>query len=213
MKMKSFIFSALLLCVACSLMVGNAFSAEKSTFFADNQEYVGTYTVVGLPFEKVVVSDKAGKLHYVAGEYQGEFMAVSGKADTYSANGEATVTFVRNTAGKVEKIKLEVQGETFEGLKTMDEMAAGSAALTDYVGKYKMENLPFEFIILSVKDGQLHSIAGDNEGTITAVPNQVDTFDANGQATVRFTRDEQKKIKKMIVEAQGQVFEGTPVMQ
>jgi hypothetical protein len=213
MKMRSFILSALLLSAACTLIVGNTFGAEKSTFFADNQEYVGSYTMTGLPFEKVVVSERAGKLYYVAGEYEGEFMAVSGKADTYSANGQATVTFVRNAAGKVEKITLEVQGETFEGLKAATDMAAGSAVLTDYVGKYKMENLPFEFIELSMKDGQLYITAGDNEGTLTAVPNQVDSFDAGGQAAIKFTRDEQKKIKKMIVEAQGQVFEGTPVAQ
>lgn len=213
MKMRSFIFSTLLLCVACSLMVGNAFSAEKSMLFADNQEYVGNYTMAGLPFEKVVVSDKDGKLHYVAGEYEGDFMEVSGKPDTYSANGQATATFMRNAAGKVEKIKLEVQGESYEGVREVAMMAAGSAALTDFVGKYKMENLPFEFIVLSMKDGQLYITAGDNEGALTAVPNQMDAFDAGGQATIKFTRDDQKKINKMIVEAQGQVFEGKPAMQ
>ena len=213
MKMRSFIFSTLLLCVACSLVVGHAFSAEKSMFVGDNQEYVGNYTMTGLPFEKVIVTDKDGKLHYVAGEYEGDFVAVSGKADTYSANGEATVTFMRNAAGKVEKIKLEIQGESYEGMREMATMAAGSAALTDYVGKYKMENLPFEFIIMSMKDDQLYITAGDNEGPLSAVANQADTFDAGGQATIKFTRDEQKKIKKMIVEAMGQVFEGTPAMQ
>lgn len=211
--MKSFIFSTLLLCVACSLMVGSAFSAERSMLLADNQEYVGAYTMTGLPFEKVIVSDKDGKLHYVAGEYEGDFMEVSGKADTYSANGEATVTFMRNAAGKVEKIKLEIQGESYEGMREMAAMAAGSATLADYVGKYKMENLPFEFIILSMKDDQLYITAGDNEGPLTAVPNQADAFDAGGQATIKFTRNDQKKINKMIVEAQGQVFEGTPAMQ
>ena len=213
MKKRSLIFSTLLLCVACSLVLGNAFSAEKSTIIADNQEYVGVYTMTGLPFEKVIVSDKDGKLHYVAGEYEGDFTEVSGKPDTYSANGEATVTFVRNTAGKVEKIKLEVQGESYEGIREMATMAAGNAVLTDYVGKYKMENLPFEFIVLSMKDDQLYITAGENEGTLTAMPNQMDAFDAGGQATIKFTRDEQKKINKIIVEAQGQVFEGTPVMQ
>lgn len=213
MKMRSFIFSTLLLCVACSLVVGHAFSAEKSMFVADNQEYVGNYTMTGLPFEKVIVTDKDGKLHYVAGEYEGDFMEVSGKPDTYSANGQATATFVRNAAGKVEKMKLEVQGESFEGVREMAAMAAGSATLADYVGKYKMENLPFEFIVLSMKDDQLYITAGENEGPLSAVPNQMDAFDAGGQATIKFTRDEQKKIKKMIVEAMGQVFEGTPAMQ
>lgn len=213
MKMRSFIFSTLLLCVACSLVAGHAFSAEKSMFVADNQEYVGAYTMIGLPFEQVIVTDKDGKLHYVAGEYEGDFMEVSGKPDTYSANGQATATFVRNAAGKVEKIKLEVQGESYEGTRTMAEMAGSGATLTDYVGKYKVENLPFEFIILTMKDAQLYITAGENEGALTAMPNQMDAFDAGGQATIKFTRDEQKKIKKMIVDVQGQIFEGTLVTQ
>ncbi len=198
--------------IAFSLMTTRVFAAG-SLLAADNREYVGTYNVAGLPFEKVVVSDKSGKLHYVAGEYEGDFMEVSGKPDTYSANGEATVTFVRNTAGKVDKMKLQVQGETYEGLRAMAEMASASAPLTGYVGRYKMENLPFEFIALSMKDNQLYITAGDNEGPLTAVPNQMDAFDAGGQATIKFTRDAQQKINKMIVEAQGQVFEGTPVTQ
>ena len=93
----------------------------------------------------------------------------------------------------------------------MEEMGGASAALTDYVGKYKMENLPFEFMILSMKDGQLHVEAGDNEGTLTPMTGQKDAFDAGGQATIKFTRDTQQKIDKIVVEAQGQVFEGTPV--
>lgn len=213
MKMKSLILSTLMLCVACSLVVGNAFSAERSAFFADNQEYVGTYTMTGLPFEKVVVSDKDGKLRYAAGEYEGEFVEVSGNPDTYSANGDATVTFVRNGSGKVEKIKLEIQGQSFEGVREMAAMVAGSVALTNYVGKYKMEGLPFELITLSMKDDQLYIVAGDNEGTLTAVPNQADSFDAGGQAMIKFTRDPQQKIEKILVEAMGQVFEGTPVVE
>ena len=212
MKNRSLIFSTLMLFVACSLAVVDAFGSGRSMLVADNQDYVGTYTVSGLPFEKVVVTDKAGKLHYVAGEYEGDFMEVGGKPDTYSANGEATVTFMRNAAGKVDKMKLEIQGESYEGIRSMTEMAGAGAALTDYVGKYKMENLPFEFIILSMKDNQLYITAGENEGTLTTIPNQMDAFDAGGQATIKFTRDDQKKIKTIVVEAQGQVFEGTPVM-
>lgn len=195
------------------MAVVDAFGAGKGAVVADIQDYVGTYTVAGLPFEKVVVTDNAGKLHYVAGEYEGDFMEISGKPDTYSANGQATVTFVRDATGKVGKMKLEVQGESYEGIREMTAMAGGSAALTDYAGKYKMANLPFEFIIMTVKDNQLHIEAGDNEGMLTPMANQADTFDAGGQATIKFTRDAQQKINKIIVEAQGQVFEGTPAMQ
>jgi hypothetical protein len=206
---KTALICSMLMVVAMvfSLMTTRVFAAG-SPLAADIQDYVGTYTVSGLPFEKVVVTEKAGKLHYVAGEYEGDFTEIGGKSDTYSANGEATVIFVRNSGGKVEKMKLEVQGETYEGIRTM-----AGAALTDYLGKYKMENLPFEFIILTEKEGQLHIEAGDNEGMLTPMANQKDAFDAGGQATIKFTRNAQQKIDKIIVEAQGQVFEGTPAMQ
>ncbi|MPR33488.1 hypothetical protein [Salmonirosea aquatica] len=213
MKKMARIFSVLMVGSLAVMLITTGLYAAGSPLGADIQDYVGTYTVSGLPFEKVVVSDKAGKLHYVAGEYEGDFTEISGKADTYSANGEATVTFMRNAAGKVDKMKLEIQGESYEGMRSMEEMAGSSVALTDYVGKYKMENLPFEFIVLSMKDNQLYITAGDNEGTLTAMPNQMDAFDAGGQATIKFTRDDQKKINKIVVEAQGQVFEGTPVTQ
>jgi hypothetical protein len=195
-----------MLCSVSVLMAGSNATRTISFAILDQQEYIGTYRMSDLPFEKVVVTEQAGKLHYVAGEYEGDFVLVSGKADTYSANGNALITFLRNTEGKVEKMKLEVEGGVFVGKK---ETLAPD--LNHYVGKYKMANLPFEFIVLSLKNDQLYIEAGDNEGTLTPLTGKKDAFDAGGQATIKFERDSLMKVSKMLVEAQGQVFEGTPV--
>ncbi|GAB2781159.1 hypothetical protein GCM10027275_25940 [Rhabdobacter roseus] len=171
---------------------------------ADLQDYVGTFKMndSNLPFSQVVVSQQAGKLHYVAGEYEGDFAEVSGKTDTFTAN-EATVTFVRDGAGQVAKLRLEVSEGTFEGTKEM-------ASFADYAARYKMDGLPFEHIVLTEKSGQLHYEAGEYSGVLVPVPNQADTFDANGRATFKFTRNDQKKVSRMVVEVQGQSYEGVP---
>lgn len=201
----------LMLCSAPMLVLGKKVTTVISAEVADLRDYVGTYKVSDLPFDKVIISERGGKLHYVAGEYEGDFMEVSGKADTYSANENATVTFLRNAGGQVDKIKLEIDGDVFMGTKEADAMASAAPAIGDYVGKYKMENLPFEYIVLTEKDSQLHIEAGDREGMLTAVASQKDTFDAGGQATIKFVRNDQMKVSKIVVEAQGQVFEGVPV--
>ncbi|HEV7348844.1 DUF3471 domain-containing protein [Telluribacter sp.] len=213
MKKTTLILSMLTLLSAPVMVSAGEVSATTTTVsrsLADLQDYVGTYKLKDLPIDKIVVTEQAGKLHYVAGEYEGDFVEVSGKADTYSANnGEATVTFVRNTEGKVASLKLQIPDGTFEGTKEM----ASAAALTDYVGKYKMSGMDFEFVQLSLKDGQIHFDAGDNKGVFIPVPNQADTFDASGQAVVKFERDAQGKITKIIVDAQGQTFSGVPMAQ
>lgn len=184
---------------------GSVFEAEKEAA-ATISDYVGTYTLpTGLPISKIIVSEKAGKLHYVAGEYVGDFSTVSGKAETYlSQDGSGTVVFKRDGNGKVTKLTLEVQGETYEAPKEMAPM------LTDYVGTYLVEGLPFDKVILSVQDKQLHIVAGDKEGNLTPMGNQADAFDAGGQAIIRFKRDSMNNVAKMLIEAQGSTFEGTP---
>ncbi|MBU1821355.1 MAG: hypothetical protein KKG00_07570 [Bacteroidetes bacterium] len=184
---------------------GSVFEAEKEAV-ATLTDYVGSYKLSGdLPISKIIVSEKSGKLHYVAGEYEGDFSTVSGKADTYlSQDGGGTVVFKRDGDGKVTKLTLEVQGGLYEAPKEMTSM------LTDYVGTYLVEGLPFDKVILTVQDNQLHIVAGDNEGNLTPMGNQADTFDAGGKAVIRFKRDDASKVQKMLLEAQGYTFEGTP---
>jgi cytochrome c len=76
----------------------------------------------------------------------------------------------------------------------------------DYVGKYKMTGLPFEFITVTEKDGKLFMEAGGQGGELKQTGN--DTFDAGGQAKISFVR-ESGMVKSMKMEAMGFNFEGT----
>lgn len=85
---------------------------------------------------------------------------------------------------------------------------ADSVALTDYVGKYKMEGLPFEYITIAVKDGKLTIDTGSEAGPLTPVKDAADKFDADGRATLKFNRDATKKVTGVTLDAQGMSFDG-----
>lgn len=85
---------------------------------------------------------------------------------------------------------------------------ADSVNLTDYVGKYKMEGLPFDYITIAVKDGQLTVDTGSESGSMTTVKDTPDTFDASGRATLKFKRDSDRKVTGVTLDAQGTAFEG-----
>lgn len=86
--------------------------------------------------------------------------------------------------------------------------AADSVDLNQYVGKYKFEGLPFEFVTIAVKDGKLTIDTGTESGAMTAVKEAPDTFDAAGRATLKFKRDDTKKVTGVTLDAQGMSFEG-----
>lgn len=79
--------------------------------------------------------------------------------------------------------------------------------LSQYVGKYKFEGLPFEYITVAVKDGKLTVNTGTEEGALTPLKD-ADSFDADGRATFKFIRNEEKKITGVTLEAQGSYFDG-----
>lgn len=81
------------------------------------------------------------------------------------------------------------------------------ADLNDYVGKYKMSNLPFPYIEISVQDGKLFMKAGEQGGAITPM-DEADKYDASGKAIIYFIRDDKKKVVKLQMEASGFKFEG-----
>ena len=97
----------------------------------------------------------------------------------------------------------------------MDDAAGGAPAtkvipkadLNDYVGKYKMTNLPFPYIEVSVQDGKLMMKAGEQGGAVTPM-DDADKFDASGKATLLFIRDDKNKVVKLQMEAMGFKFEG-----
>ncbi len=79
--------------------------------------------------------------------------------------------------------------------------------LNDYVGKYKMQGLPFDYIEVSQKDGKLMMEAGGQGGQI-AKTDTPDKFDADGKALLFFIRGDDKKVKTLKMEAMGFTFEG-----
>lgn len=83
-----------------------------------------------------------------------------------------------------------------------------SADLNQYVGKYKFEGLPFEYITIGVKDGKLTIDTGSEVGELTPVRDATDKFDASGRATLKFNRDENQKIIGLTLDAQGMSFDG-----
>jgi len=96
-------------------------------------------------------------------------------------------------------------GDTANTQKVQAEIP--KADLNDYVGKYKMTNLPFPYIEVSVQDGKLYMKAGEQGGTVTPM-NEPDKFDADGKATLLFIRDEKKKVVKLQMEAMSFKFYG-----
>jgi len=164
-------------------------------------EYSGKYKMQGMPFDYIELAAKDGKLYYVAGEYQGDLMPKGGK-DEFSANGQASVSFTRDASSAVKGMKLNAQGQDFVGTKEMPKMDAKA-----YVGKYKMAGPPLDYIFLTDKAGKLYYEAGDNQGELTPMKDK-DQFDANGQATVNFTRDNSDMVKTITVNIQGQSFVG-----
>lgn len=79
--------------------------------------------------------------------------------------------------------------------------------LNQYVGKYKFEGLPFEYLTVAVKDGKLIANTGVEEAELTPLKD-ADSFDAAGRAILKFRRDTDKKVNAITLDAEGSSFEG-----
>jgi cytochrome c len=99
---------------------------------------------------------------------------------------------------------------TFKSLSPATEKKIGTTAnadLNSYSGKFKMTGLPFEYIVVSVKDGKLMVDANGEVGELKATPIP-DTFDADGRATLTFIRGDGKNVDTLKMDAMGYTFEG-----
>ena len=94
-----------------------------------------------------------------------------------------------------------------EETKTAIPIEAPKLSIEDYVGKYKMSGLPFDYVEITTKDGQVIMDAGGQGGPINATDTS-DKYDADGKATIYFTRDDAKKVNGIKMEAMGMKFEG-----
>lgn len=79
---------------------------------------------------------------------------------------------------------------------------------TDFIGKYKYEGLPFEYMEISTKEGTLYYSGGEYTGYLQPVKDKKDVFDAGGIAIFTFTRDSQNKVKELMIDYQGQTYIG-----
>ena len=94
--------------------------------------------------------------------------------------------------------------------KPTDSIPAFSIAdSTIFMGKYKYEGLPFEYMEISVKDSKLFYSGGEYSGLLDAIENKKDAFDASGQATFTFLRSDDNKVSELQIDYQGQIFTGT----
>jgi len=87
---------------------------------------------------------------------------------------------------------------------------SSSTDLNVYSGKYKMTGLPFEFIVISIKEGKVMMEANGQVGELkpTSLPH---TFDADGNVTLTFQMDDKKVVTKLKLDAMGFSFEGNKV--
>lgn len=87
---------------------------------------------------------------------------------------------------------------------------ADSAA---YTGKYKYADLPFEYMTIRVKDGQLYFEGGEYSGFLQPQKDKKDVFDANGMAVFTFLRNDQNQVAELNIDYQGQSFLGKREMK
>ncbi|NBB28910.1 ThuA domain-containing protein [Cellulophaga sp. BC115SP] len=97
--------------------LGNSAPAQAAELAKpkDLSDYAGKYKMTGLPFEFIEVEVKDGKVILNAGGQGGALTEL--EPDKYDADGKAKVQFVRDDAGKVNGVKLEAMGMSFEGKK------------------------------------------------------------------------------------------------
>ena len=82
---------------------------------------------------------------------------------------------------------------------------ADSAA---YTGKYKYEGLPFDYMVVSVREGQLYFVGGEYKGFLIPQKNKKDVFDVNGVATFTFVRNDQMQVSELVVDYDGEKYQG-----
>ena len=95
-----------------------AASEIKSSFsISDSAAYKGKYKFEGMPFEYIEVSVSEGRLYFVGGEYNGFLDPIADKKDTFDVNGVAVFTFTRDDKSKITDLKVDYEGQSFQGKK------------------------------------------------------------------------------------------------
>ena len=79
--------------------------------------------------------------------------------------------------------------------------------LQEFVGKYKVSGLPFEFLVTSIQGGKLQIQAGESKGIIR--PSSIDDrFEGDNGTVLDFGRDPSNQVVKITMKTSGFEFEG-----
>lgn len=78
----------------------------------------------------------------------------------------------------------------------------------NYIGKYKYEGLPFEYMEVYVKDGKLSYLGGQYSGILEASKDAKDVFYATDDAVFTFQRNKENKVTELRIDYMGQTFFG-----
>ena len=117
-KLMLLLFVVLSLIVVKSSAQASAAPTATTAFsIADSASFKGKYKFEDMPFEYIEVSVSEGKLYFVGGEYNGFLEPKTDKKDVFDVNGVAVFTFGRNAQNKIETLKVEYEGQTYEGKK------------------------------------------------------------------------------------------------
>ena len=72
-----------------------------------------------------------------------------------------------------------------------------------YIGKYKFEGLPFEYMVVSVKEDKLYFEGGEYNGFLEPMKDKKDIFNVHDVATFTFLRNADNKITDLQIDYQG----------
>lgn len=167
-------------------------------------DFAGTYTFENAPFTEMMVTDENGSVNVeVVDMGKGALEFTSNLDEFYEPNYSSTMTFVRNSAGEVEKLIVMAQGAELTGTKKM------AVSMENYTGTFTFDAAPFNVLIVTMKDGKLH---GNAVGQGEAVMNSTDTadeFEIEGyDGTATYTRNADGEISGVSLFIQGSEMVG-----
>ena len=94
-----------------------------------------------------------------------------------------------------------------------DTSAIDSVRVTDFVGKYSFEGLPFDFVEVSIREvGKIHIEAGERVGDVPPMKDKPDAFETP-EAILTFVRDDKNNVVKLLINTGDATYEGSKVVK
>lgn len=118
------------------------------------------------------------------------------------------VVFVNpKSEGRSLMVVMAIEFKQVETAQTAAPVVETKTNIEEYVGKYKMTGLPFDYVEITVQDGKVIMNAGGQGGPVSPTDTP-DKYDADGKAILNFIRNDAKKVTGVQMEAMGFKFEG-----